>query len=370
MNSISKYLEIYNIFRDKILTGIFKPEQKLPTELEICKQFNVSRTTAMKVLNKLQNDNLIERNVGKGSYVLGKKKEGGVPFHLLIPHFRSKTYQVMAEAFSKYFFGENEMGHIIYTEYNQQYTIKIMDAIKRSSKGAVVLLYGEDDSMGNIFEFMKKNTFHCILGNHYFEGFDGYQVSADEQSASEIAFEHLEQVGRSKIAYVGPNTGSNSRIWRFLGYKISCQKRNINIDNLPLVTQAELFTSHKVLELIKNKNVDSFIAQNEYEALRLYEILRAANYKVPDDISIVSLDGNYVAPMTEVPFTSVDFPAEEMGKIMADTLYKLYYNRQSEIKKKVQFLRPTLKIRASSELNLNYRHNYLNETMSMFQSSR
>ena len=66
---MKKYQTIINDIILKIETGIFKEGEKLYTEREIKSIYNVSSTTAVRVLNELETNGHIFRVQGKGSFV-------------------------------------------------------------------------------------------------------------------------------------------------------------------------------------------------------------------------------------------------------------------------------------------------------------
>lgn len=68
-NPVPLYEQIKFILRQQITGGEFKPGVQLPTESELCKQYDVSRITIIKALSDLQNEGLIRRIQGKGSIV-------------------------------------------------------------------------------------------------------------------------------------------------------------------------------------------------------------------------------------------------------------------------------------------------------------
>jgi GntR family transcriptional regulator len=63
------YNKLYNILRDQILDRTFAPGDKLPTEREICDNFGVSRITSRHALRLLEEQGLVERHRGKGTFV-------------------------------------------------------------------------------------------------------------------------------------------------------------------------------------------------------------------------------------------------------------------------------------------------------------
>ena len=60
---------IYDTLHDLIRNGRWKPGEKFPTEMELCKLFNVGRSTIREALNHLKASNLIHVAPGLGAFV-------------------------------------------------------------------------------------------------------------------------------------------------------------------------------------------------------------------------------------------------------------------------------------------------------------
>jgi GntR family transcriptional regulator len=63
------YAQIKEVLRARILNGVYKPHQQMPSESEMIQAFNVSRITVRQVLNDLQKEGLIFKIHGKGTFV-------------------------------------------------------------------------------------------------------------------------------------------------------------------------------------------------------------------------------------------------------------------------------------------------------------
>ena len=68
----SKHRAVYLYLKTRIMSGEFPVGDQLPTEQELAKHFAVSRPTAARALNDLENDGFIERRAGAGSFVVDK----------------------------------------------------------------------------------------------------------------------------------------------------------------------------------------------------------------------------------------------------------------------------------------------------------
>ncbi|BDR57180.1 GntR family transcriptional regulator [Xylocopilactobacillus apis] len=67
------YIAIYNDIRKKIETNSWQVGQKLPSERELAKVYNVSRMTLRQAIQFLVRNGLLIRRVGAGTFVASKK---------------------------------------------------------------------------------------------------------------------------------------------------------------------------------------------------------------------------------------------------------------------------------------------------------
>ena len=67
------YQQLAELLKEGISTGRYKQGQKLPTELELCELYHVSRNTVRGALRQLEKENLLLRQQGKGTFVSKKK---------------------------------------------------------------------------------------------------------------------------------------------------------------------------------------------------------------------------------------------------------------------------------------------------------
>lgn len=70
---IPAYFKIAEDLREKIFSGDLKPGDMLPSETEVCKEYNVSRMTARQGIRLLTEEGLAESQRGKGSFVTSPK---------------------------------------------------------------------------------------------------------------------------------------------------------------------------------------------------------------------------------------------------------------------------------------------------------
>jgi GntR family transcriptional regulator len=66
------YFQLAEVFEDEISTGRWKPGWRLPSEPDVCAHYSLSRTTVRQALARLEQEGLVARVKGRGTFVLGR----------------------------------------------------------------------------------------------------------------------------------------------------------------------------------------------------------------------------------------------------------------------------------------------------------
>jgi GntR family transcriptional regulator len=74
-NPIPLYIQLKDLIVEKIENAEWKPGETIPTEMELQKQYNLSRTTVRQGLAELVTSGYLERIQGKGTFVSAPKLE-------------------------------------------------------------------------------------------------------------------------------------------------------------------------------------------------------------------------------------------------------------------------------------------------------
>jgi GntR family transcriptional regulator len=63
------YFQLAGILEEEIVTGRWEPGSRLPSEGELCNEYGLSRTTIRQALARLEQEGLISREKGRGTFV-------------------------------------------------------------------------------------------------------------------------------------------------------------------------------------------------------------------------------------------------------------------------------------------------------------
>lgn len=70
----SVFQEVAAQIQEKVNKGIYVSAQRLPSEYDLAKEFNVSRLTVRKAIDELISRNILVKQKGKGTYVMTQQK--------------------------------------------------------------------------------------------------------------------------------------------------------------------------------------------------------------------------------------------------------------------------------------------------------
>ena len=73
-DDMPKFKKVALMIEDKIKKGLYVTTQKLPSEYDLAREFDVSRLTVRKAIDDLIEQNILVKRKGKGSYVMGGDK--------------------------------------------------------------------------------------------------------------------------------------------------------------------------------------------------------------------------------------------------------------------------------------------------------
>jgi len=144
----------------------------------------------------------------------------------------------------------------------------------------------------------------------------------DYVGAAEAA-RHIADLGHRRIAHIrGPDTFLSAKE-RLRGFRVGLAEHGLTIEEQYLLRGGYTFESgvdcgHKLLELPEPPT--AVFAGNDEMAVGVYQSVRRAGLRVPDDLSIVGFDDAPIAARIWPTLTTVRLPIIHMGRIAAQLL--------------------------------------------------
>lgn len=155
------------------------------------------------------------------------------------------------------------------------------------------------------------------------------EIYSDDANGSMMAIEYLIGLGHRQIGYIyGPLNNSNSALVRFVTFKETMKKNNLDIDTT-FVEHTEEYSfddGYCIMEkIIKHgKNLPSaFAVGSDLIAYGVIKCLKKYGYSIPEDISIIGFDDLESSRYVEPALTTIRQDLNKIGESAANTLIDL-----------------------------------------------
>ena len=330
------YLQIYNNLLKDIGNGKFASGDKIPSEKELTQQFEVSRITVKKALEKLSLDGYISRMRGKGSFVNNNTQTNtNKNLHSMKGKLIGTIFNNITDTYGTGIFDGIET-----TVLENGYFIvprRSFDIISEEDRAIEELLeLGVDgliiepvhgEYFSNRILRLILDGFPIVFIDRELRGVASSVVCSDNIKAGECAMDYLLALGHRDFCILTSIPKDTSSIEdRLEGVERSFAKNSIMPDKALWIDilGSDLEKIEEQSEIIantlkKNKNVTCIFAL-EYElGMIALKAVTSIGKNVPNDISIMSFDGpsNFVG---NYRFTHVRQQENKMGSLAIELL--------------------------------------------------
>lgn len=150
--------------------------------------------------------------------------------------------------------------------------------------------------------FVSFNRKHDLLGNY---------VEIDNFEAGKLAAEHLLALGHRNIVWLGGYDSASTFHNRYQGFKAVIDQSRLALSDLNIRTICYEETDNPDLAAMlgfmagKSHSPTAICAATDSLAIDAINQLRAFNYSVPDDISVIGIDNVYLSGTPLIQLTTV-----------------------------------------------------------------
>ncbi|WP_129728842.1 GntR family transcriptional regulator [Ectobacillus funiculus] len=339
MGQQTKYNMVKETIKEWITSGEVKPGEKIYSENELVKMFNVSRHTIRQAVGDLVHQGWLYREQGAGTFCSNKIQQNGQP-HIQEneqqqpTNGNGKNIGVITTYISDYIFPSIIKGIESYlTSHGYSLSFACTDNdIEKEKQCLQTMLSRNIDGLiveptksssynpnMNYYLELEQNHIPYLMINQVYPQLNPPHIIVNDENGGFIATEHLIKLGHERIIGLfkaDDLQGSN----RMQGFIRAFRENNISLFPEMIITYATgKHELERMLEKLKELFVSpkttptGIVCYNDQVALAVLHLLRDLDLKVPDDISIVGYDDSYLAEASEVKLTSVAHPKTQMG---------------------------------------------------------
>ncbi|MDC3416617.1 GntR family transcriptional regulator [Aquibacillus salsiterrae] len=360
----SLYEKVYDSLKQEITSGKYQRGERLPSEKEISENFQVSRITSKKALEKLVMEGYVYRQRGKGTFVSNNRPG------------------------NSYIQRQKPLIGLIITAFNDSFGSGLINSLEKESDGNCFIIlkrslgdpekeeklvkelveYGVDGlivypahSEHYSSEILKLviNKFPLILIDRVFKGLGTTSVATDNQEAAQNGVNYLFNIGHERIGVLMPINYEMTTIEeRLSGIVRAYAEKQIRVEkelwcyNIKSTLPIPLCSKQEDIDVIKehikaNPKMTAIFALEYNIAILAKKAVEQMGMRVPNDISILCFDSPCQCQHhSEWSFTHLKQNEEELGKKAVHRLLSMF---EGEITIKKDRISATLKIGNSTK---------------------
>jgi LacI family transcriptional regulator len=194
-----------------------------------------------------------------------------------------------------------------------------------------------------------------ILIDRKFRGFDSNFVGVNDRRVGELAVEHLIAQGCRRIAHIrGPATSVGDG--RTDGYRAALERHDISVQDGYVVScgaasdsDGETRGRHAMEQILSlNPRPDGVFCFNDAVAMGAMFRAFEAGVSIPGEIAMIGCGNFHYSSKLQVPLSSVDQRATEIGERTARLIFSIL-DKSASVRSRKVVIEPRLIVRASSQ---------------------
>ncbi|MBR6003514.1 MAG: GntR family transcriptional regulator [Lachnospiraceae bacterium] len=335
---VPKYAVITEYIKNKIKEGTLTDGMKAPSENALTKKFGVSRDTVRRAFKTLEEEGIVTSVRGSGTYVHVKSASA------------SKRVAVITTYVENYIFPRIIMGieaalaergysmQLSFTNNKFEKERELLDDLIEKADVAGIIMEPVKSALPNpnldCYRTLLSKEIPIVFINTYYKGIDIPHVSLNDKRMGYMATRYLLSKGHERVGAILKMDDGQGHL-RYSGYSKALFDAGIKNTSDSVVwydTKDENdITALSEHLLNRLKDCTAVFCYNDRVALEYVGFLSKNGVKVPEDVSVISMDNSDLAEYGDVKITSCRHPMENLGKKAAESLFKLMKDPKSEV---------------------------------------
>ncbi|WP_348266446.1 GntR family transcriptional regulator [Edaphobacter paludis] len=327
-----KYLQIIEGLRQNIEAGRYRNGARLPSEAELMRRFGVSRMTVVKAMQHLQQEGLLVRRAGSGTYASEGGSNQKPVFGLIIPDLgRTEIFEPICQGMSA---SPNASGHSLSWGHSAAGESKEDEAehlcehyIEQRVTGVFFapVEFGprRDQVNRRVLKALRSARIpvvlldRCVLDYPARSEYD--IVGLDNRRAGYVMTDHLIRQGAKRVGFFAVEGSAETVDDRIVGYREALHASGMPVDP-EMVLRAEPTDAAMLSSRIAEKKIDALLCANDLTAAHVMRTLLGLGMRIPNDIRIAGIDDVRYAELLPVPLTTLHQPCRDIGATAIATM--------------------------------------------------
>ncbi|MDF2652644.1 MAG: GntR family transcriptional regulator [Paenibacillus sp.] len=305
----------------------------MPTENEIAERHGMSRQTVRQTFGELEQEGLIYRVQGRGTFVSVPARADDVKQDV-------QTIGVITTYISDYIFPHIVRGaEAALRSRGYRMVLSSTDNDKEKERDSLVMMMSQplsgliieptrsaqgNPNLGLYLTLANKRIPYVMMNARYAE-LDCPVLMVDDEVGAYQATEHLISLGHRKVAgfFKMDDMQGVNRLKGFIRAHHANEVALLPERVIHYYTETKEKVPYEAATALLQTGTErptAFVCYNDELAVRLLEAIRRSGLQVPEHISLVGFDDSKLATATEVKLTTLTHPKAEMGTLAANWL--------------------------------------------------
>lgn len=330
----SKGMRLKDALELQINTGQIAAGSKLPTELELCRKYEVSRQTVRQALSLLQEKGLVHTIKGSGTYVEDNLTKLSSTFPLIgvvETYIDDYIFPRLIKGIEEALSAKGYAMQLCITYNNVQNEERQLQALMNKRPNGILIEPAKSAIVRTNMELyrgIQRMNIPCVMLNGKLGGLDMPMVAVDDKRSGRKAAEYLVSKGHKKIGACmkGDDLAGHLRYNGFLEVmkEIEAEDADSNVVWYHTEDIDSMFDGDgDAFILSKLKDCTAVVCFNDLIAMKLYKLFARNGIRIPEDVSVVGHDDYSLSDMIIPGLTTINHPIEAVGRIAAEKLFKM-----------------------------------------------
>lgn len=192
----------------------------------------------------------------------------------------------------------------------------------RQADGLIIASVTQDDPLFSKL-VRTKRLFVMVESPPRFDDMINF-VTIDNVAASYEAVKHLIQLGRRRIAVITGQINIRDGAERLRGYESALKDAGMAVDpDLIYYGQFSRPHGYEGAKYLLPKKPDAIVCGGDTIAIGVFDAVREAGLRIPDDIAVTGFDDLDVAVQANPPLTTIRHSVQHVGAVAAQLLIDL-----------------------------------------------
>lgn len=337
----TKYSDIVRYIENLIADATLKAGDRIPSENELSARFGVSRETVRRAIGILEEQGVLRRVRGSGTYVSHSRKENLEQRNriaVITTYVESYIFPKTIQGIESVLFEQGYSVQISFTNNTLEREKNILSDLIDRDDVAGIIVEGTKSGLPNpnlhLYRQLLNRKIPILFINTFYPELPVPHVSLNDVEAAEMAVNFLIDKGHKNIAAILKLDDGQGRL-RYLGYLKAMEAAGLAVTDSRMVwidtdeSKQLNFCRDKILNRVEE--CSALFCYNDQIAFQLIKMLQEQGIAVPEQVSVISMDDSDLALHSEVPITSLPHPKERLGAKAAEVLVQMINGRKKDL---------------------------------------